>query len=623
MSIFVAMLHPPGREVSESSLCDLVQPVAYASQQSPCCWVSGDFGVGALLIPRKLPTGPERQPVLAGGGRFVVTADARLDDRVTLAKELGIGRTGLAELSDTDLLARAFDRWGEGTCPHLLGDFAFLVYDRQERKVFAATDAVGVRRLFYARLHDGSHVFASEEACLLALPELRCTWDLTCVALWVSSVMPRERSLFRDITVVSCGKQLALADDRAHCRRWWSPAAAADRGHRRLDLAGAAEQYRDLVCTAVGGRTGTDADRIVVELSGGMDSSTIAAGATHYRHQGGPEPIAGSFLYPGYPTVDEGVWIRASRKQLGIRGEEFDGGDILGRDYPVRFAPRPEAPYALDSPLHETIINQATRLGAPIILTGYGGDELTTGDPRSALVARLRRGDITVATEAVRHARAKGRSVTATLWRRVCRPLAYAVLRSVLGTAALRLLPGSRGAGLVVPMDQIDPAAVARRLVTALDYPGTSMHQESVLRLMRFTTGLLALDAYRLNAYRSGIEVCAPFFDLRLLDFALSTPVDLWYRSGTHKWLPRQAMSQWLPGTVCWRPQKTLFDEAVISGLRNNASSIDKLAANRRGNRSDGGITRLLHPLVERATLSSIDAASPLAYFLLYWVSDR
>ena len=97
----------------------------------------------------------------------VVVADARLDDRDTLCGALGLPPAARAAHDDRALIAKAYRRWGADCPRHLLGDYAFAVWDAAKRTLFCARDHAGVRPFYYAETRRG-FVFASAIEAVLA-----------------------------------------------------------------------------------------------------------------------------------------------------------------------------------------------------------------------------------------------------------------------------------------------------------------------------------------------------------------------------------------------------------------------------------------------------------------------
>src|SRR5215472_16721747 len=119
-------------------------------------WSAGFVALGRRL-KRLLPEDAfDRQPLIGAGGRFVLVADVRLDNRDELIDALGISWTRAAELSDAAILLAAIERWEGDYIERLIGDYAFALWDGKYRRLSLARDPLGMRPLQY---HRGSGFF--------------------------------------------------------------------------------------------------------------------------------------------------------------------------------------------------------------------------------------------------------------------------------------------------------------------------------------------------------------------------------------------------------------------------------------------------------------------------------
>ena len=117
--------------------------VSTAGMAVPSVW--GTHRSGPLATRRR------RRSRSSLDGRTWITADARVDGRADLVRELTAhGCYGLRDATDTALILHAYRVWGESCVGNLLGDFAFAIWDGERRRLFCARDHFGVKPLFYA-----------------------------------------------------------------------------------------------------------------------------------------------------------------------------------------------------------------------------------------------------------------------------------------------------------------------------------------------------------------------------------------------------------------------------------------------------------------------------------------
>ena len=122
-------------------------------------WTEGRVGLGARSAKMEgAATGPALR--FARDAGLTVAADARLDDRDSLCAALGVPQSERAGLADGDLILRAYLRWEEECPHHLLGDYAFAVWNARTRTLFCARDHIGTRPFYSAATAQG-FVFAS------------------------------------------------------------------------------------------------------------------------------------------------------------------------------------------------------------------------------------------------------------------------------------------------------------------------------------------------------------------------------------------------------------------------------------------------------------------------------
>lgn len=250
-------------------------------------WDGGEVALGRRLF-RSLPEDRhDRGPQASEDGRYHLVADVRLDNRDELAGRLGLDREAAARLPDAAFLLAAWQKWQEGCFDHLLGDYAFAVWDARERRLVLARDPLGGRPLHY---HEGKgfFAFASMPKGLHALPDIPYAPDEVSVAELLA-LIPEQgpRSFFAGISRVETGHVLTVSATGVRARRHWDP--PAERAAPGCDHVEALREHLD---RAVAARLRGADGSVGSQLSGGLDSSAVTATAARLLAPAGGRVVA-------------------------------------------------------------------------------------------------------------------------------------------------------------------------------------------------------------------------------------------------------------------------------------------------------------------------------------------
>src|SRR5262249_47898132 len=105
-----------------------------------------------VIVVRHYPATPESaaedQPIFTP--TVVLAYEGRVDNRKEISHALGVPR--LSQQPDGAVLAAAYDAWGEKTSAKVIGEYAYVAFDRRTHQLVAGQDSLGVRRLFYCTI---------------------------------------------------------------------------------------------------------------------------------------------------------------------------------------------------------------------------------------------------------------------------------------------------------------------------------------------------------------------------------------------------------------------------------------------------------------------------------------
>lgn len=478
-----------------------------------------------------------------------ITADARIDARDELVRELrGRGRAGLEECSDAALILHAYLTWGEDCVRHLLGDFAFAIWDARARRLFCAIDHFGVKALFYSAFKGGL-VFGNTLDAVRMHPAVGTALDDLAIADFLLFEINQDpaSTAFADIRRLPAGSCMTVSADGLRVESYWQVPRAEVRYRRAGDYV---EHFRELFARAVEDRLRTH--RVAVSMSGGLDSTSIAATAkTLLAGQARPFVLqAHTGVYDRLIPDEERRYAGLVAGALGIPVTYHPGDDCaIYEGFGETAAHFPDPYHGPDEAIGFRIVRAAAR-DARVLLTGFDADTLLNESPRPYLRAlwNERRFGL-LGSAAAGYLRQERRTLLRALLRR-CRPAPRATSHyppwlepRFEARLALRERWEDAYAGWMKG-EGVRPAA----------------HQY----LVDFQRYGFFFDQYDAGVTRMPLEVRHPFFDARVVAYCLSLPPVPWC---VKKRILREAMGGALPRVVLQRRKAPLAGWPAIGVL--------------------------------------------------------
>ena len=548
-------------------------------------WTEGGVGFGCREVAASERPGVASPLCADHAAGLVLAADARLDDRDGLCDALRVPAAERGVIADADLILRAWLRWGRDCPRHLIGDYAFALWDVRRRTLFCARDHIGARPFYYALPGDGV-VFASAVESVLAAPGVSDALDEAVVASHLASrdfsdtrtffaavrKLPPGHALCVEWTSSSSSSGNGPVRRRTRIARHWRPEQAPAAGPASDDAC--AEQFRHLYAQAVSDRLrGCEAGAVGVHLSGGLDSSSIAVfAAREQRSQGRPPPLAFSWLPPPEDAppkpehAREYALIDAVCAQEGLQvvhgaPSAADILDVLRGDGALP---------GIHVHVNEEIVQRhAAARGVRVLLSGWGGDECVSFHGRGHWQHLLLSGRW-------RRLAAECRDQDAAAMRFLVR-IVLPLLHPALVPTLARLRQGRR----VRRRWLIDPVFARRAKPLAASARREIGVRRTQLRLLQ--AGHLAdrIEGWAASGARRGIEYRYPLLDRRLLEFALGLPPEQFRRGRWGRWLFRHGLRTVLPAAVCWNRSKTdpARSEAMTNAVAEAFPAVRRLLA--------------------------------------------
>ena len=505
------------------------------------------------------PTSPPRVRIARDdSGSLLAVFTGQLYDRALLGAGLPGNR---ADADDAQLALAAYRDCPTGFAAHLIGEFALVLWDARAQCLVCVRDALGVVPLYY-HLSNRRCVIATRLGELLDRPDVPRTPNLGMLAEHLAfDIRSRTETLYTDVLRIPPGHILRVTPEGPTLSAHWSLADLPPIHFR--DPRDYVQRFGELLDQAVSARL-WGMRRVGVSLSGGLDSSTIAAVSVRCarRQPRAPRVLSYSLTYPGHPW-DEREHIAPVVDHLDIPNRQLPWTHFEAAGWwhaSDRTGDLPTFPTVV----HLACLFRAARAdGIDLLLTGEGGDLWHDGSayPHLDLIAtgNWRALGVMLADDFRR------RGLVASL-----RPLLFGLLWPLAPDAA-RLARGRRQRALPSYLNRAfcDRVNLVERLRPAL--PAGRFSHPGRWQVASVGLGGTLVYFYEHLAQVAdgcGIALSHPLMDRRLVEFGFAVPEAVKRRGETNRLLMRQAMEGALPDATRARLSKASFGGMLQAALR-------------------------------------------------------
>jgi asparagine synthase (glutamine-hydrolysing) len=558
VSAVCALLRLDGRAAQAEMLAPVLAGLAARGPDGSALRAEGAAALGAARNATTPEAVSEPMPWHHGPSGCIVSADARLDNRVGLMEALGIAPAGRL-IGDCELIGSAYLKWGRDCPAHLMGDFAFVLWDPRAQRLFAARDPVGMRQLAYHFAPGKLFACATDAEALLRHPEVPRRINRARIADFIEQLeaMDATSTFFEGIERLPPAHSLTVENGTLRLSRYWQLEP-----QRPLNLPSDdayAEAFRAVLDTAVRSRLRAPEGRLGAMLSGGMDSGSVVALAERQRQTAGAPPLVTLSAVDTLEDCKETACVRdalAFVPHLAPRLVSTADMDAL-RDPLIALTQAESDPFDGHMTMVRALYLDAQRAGIRTVLDGVSGDTtLGTGDMIAYFVAHGRLRDAWAEARCQeRDWKWEGVSALPAFARALRRRIAPAWLRARRSQAweeagAARqaresILNDAFAAEVAMPDRR---RAFARRVAVKAGWDQASQAQ----RILH-PYAINGRERYDRVAGALGIEPRDPYCDIRLMEFCLSLPIDQLHADGWPKMIQRRAMAGMLPDSVRWK----------------------------------------------------------------------
>jgi len=582
MSAIYGIFHLDNRPLARSELERMGEKLAHRGPDGTRLWQSGSIGLGHRMLWTTAETLDERLPLTRADNDLSITADARLDNREDLIGQLCRDDSSAGSISDSDLILRAYEKWGEQCTEHLLGDFAFAIWDARRQTLVCARDHFGVKPFFYHHSPSRLFAFATEIKGLFCLPQVPRRLDEIKVAAHLAAVADdKSRTFYQDVQRLPPGHSFTVSRDGARMHAYWS--LDPDRELHLKSDEQYAEAFREHFSEAVSCRLRSNYP-IGSMLSGGLDSSSVTCMARELLAKSGSATPLHTFsaVFDKVSESDESSFQHAVLRQNNVVPHRFHADQISPlTDIERVLWHQDEACYAGNLYLHWCQYEPARKLGIRVMLDGFDGDT-TVSHGLGYLSELAQSGRWLALARVVKDYSGKLEkpwlgAYRAWVWKHGLNPL---ISKSPLLRQGRRIGRAMKRRLVVNQQSDVGggPSRVpfnpdlARRLNLPerfrSDKKSPRTERENHYRLLNRAILSDSLEVLDRAAGAFGLELRYPFFDKRLVEFCLSLPPEQKISGGWTRMVMRRAMDGILPTEIQWRGGKSDLGPGFDYGLR-------------------------------------------------------
>lgn len=547
MSGFTAIFHRDGRLLDREQLHRMNDAIRHRGPDGAGLWVSGPVGLGHQMLRTTLESLDEVQPAANPRGDLVLVYEGLIDNAEEIRDQARRMHLRVADRTDATAILLAYELWRDECARHLSGDFAFVLWDSVARRLFCARDQLGIRPFYY---HLGDRLFAcgSELRQLLAHAGIRRDPNEGMAAEYLANaVTSTDETLYRDIRRLPAGHAMTVSEGQHRLWRYWTFDPARQIRYRT------GEEYGDALLHEIRSAVracSRAAGPLAVEVSGGLDSTTVASMARDLAARGelrGPIETL-NIAYPGL-DCDEGEWVREADRHWGCQTRRVTFSLQTRAEFDASLAAHQDFPECPNGVMHYPLYRAARAGGSRVLLGGVGGDEVFTGHlfHYADLLKGLEFGALR------RHMREDNLGVPG-LVRFGLRPLAPAPVRWA-SRALRRRHPhwiSSRFANAVALSDRLHRPRFRRG-------HWQSRAQEEMFRDLTHGWVYHCLETLSRVLAEHGLEYRHPLLRLNVVEFGLAIPEGQRWLGADTKIALRQAMKGLLPEKIRTRRDKAEY----------------------------------------------------------------
>ena len=560
---------PQGAHAVGAALHAAADTLAHRGPDGRGVWVSDDGLVGLAHVRLSIiDLDSGAQPMHSRCGRYTITYNGEIYNYLELREELGVD--GFITASDTEVILRAFERWGPACVERLRGMFAFAIWDSKDRSLFLARDRFGIKPLYWALTPQGLCV-ASEMKAIVPLLSRRAVNPQALSDYFSFQWCLGDKTLLDGVHQFPAAHRATVRPgDSVRPERYWEVHYDIDFEHTEAWFV---RRLRELLEDSVRVHLRADVE-VGAYVSGGVDSSLMASLARRVRPEGRMLGFNGRFAEGS--DFDESAYARALGQERRIDMRVTDIGEADFVDCIQKVIWHLDQPVAGPGSFPQYMVSREVGRHIKVVLGGQGGDEIFGGYARylvayfeqcikGGIEGTLHSGSYVVTYESIIQ-----NLVTLKQYKPMLREFWAEGLFDKRDRRYWRLVNRANTFGPMLAPGTIDRERTFAEFAQL--YWGNNVGKESYFDSMThfdFKTLLPALlQVEDRMSMAHGVESRVPLLDHPLVEFAATIPADVKFKNGELKRLLRVAFGDMLPSAIRERKDKMGFPVPLNQWVR-------------------------------------------------------
>ena len=518
------------------------------------------------------------QPMISDDGNLVLIYNGELYNKYELKKEIEEQNTRFRGSSDTEVLLRLYELYGENFLEKLNGIFALAIWNKKEKTLLVVRDHFGVKPLYFTNKIN-KFSFSSEIKAILALneKELKSNIDYTTLISHLTYMWsPTPNTMFKDIKKLEPGTAIIVKNCEI-IKKWKYYELNFSEINNNLSDEEAIIHTRDLIGEAVNKQLVSDV-KVGAFLSGGLDSSAIVAFAKNIFPKNSFETFTIDFQESD-PSLDGSPvdlnYAKKVAEHLNVNLNILNVNPMMIKDIRdmIYFLDEPQSdPAAINTML---ISKFARESGIKVLLSGAGGDDIFAGYRRHFALANEKYWKWLPQNIKLKISKnIPNLSQNNSFMRRIVKLGQYMHLSNEERLASYfywinpDILNSVIHENVKGEIFNFNVSSQLTKSLREIEDTTDDLNKLLYLEIKHF------LSDHNLNytdkmGMSSGVEIRVPLLDKELVEFSSTLPIKMKHNGFTGKWIFKKAMEGILPNDIIYR-KKTGFGVPLRKWMKTN-----------------------------------------------------